>query len=132
ISNYTKTKVVVKSAEAQSIKDISKDCRVSSHTVQREINKASQSFKPARKQLPKHISFDEFKYAKGNIEFEYNNVETGDIIDILEQRTKRIITEHFISNCRLKGRKNVESVTIYMNEGYVSVINEMFPKANII
>ena len=132
ISNYTKTKVVVKSAEAQSIKDISKDCRVSSHTVQREINKASQSFKPARKQLPKHLSFDEFKYAKGNMAFEYINVETGDILDILEQRTKRMITEHFISNYSLKERKKVESVTIDMNAGYVSVIKEMFPKANII
>src|SRR5699024_10871480 len=132
ISNYTKTKVVVKSAEAQSIKDISKDCRVSSHTVQREINKASQSFKPARKQLPKHLSFDEFKYAKGNMAFEYINVESGDILDILEQRTKRMITEHFISNYSLKERKKVESVTIDMNAGYVSVIKEMFPKANII
>jgi len=53
----------VKSAEAQSIKDIVKDCRVSSHTVQHEINKAAKFFKPARKQLPKHLSFDEFKYA---------------------------------------------------------------------
>ena|SRR5690625_2443138 len=49
ISNYTKTKVVVKSAEAQSIKDIAKDCRVSSHTVQREINKVAKSFKPGHK-----------------------------------------------------------------------------------
>ena len=53
----------MKSAEAQSIKDIVKDCRVSSHTVQHEINKAAKFFKPARKQLPKHLSFDEFKYA---------------------------------------------------------------------
>src|SRR5699024_4970343 len=118
--------------QAQSIKDISKDCRVSSHTVQREINKASQSFKPARKQLPKHLSFDEFKYAKGNMAFEYINVETGDILDILEQRTKRMITEHFISNYSLKERKKVEYVTIDMNAVYVSVIKEMFPKVNII
>src|SRR5699024_680987 len=71
-------------------------------------------------------------YAKGNMAFEYINVETGDILDILEQRTKRMITEHFISNYSLKERKKVESVTIDMNAGYVSVIKEMFPKANII
>jgi len=28
--------------------------------------------------------------------FEYINVKTGDILDILEQRTKRAMTEHFI------------------------------------
>ncbi len=65
--------------------------------------------------------------------FEYINVETGDIIDILERRTNRIITEHFIANYSLKERKKrVESVTIDMNAGYVSVIKEMFPKAVII
>lgn len=132
ISNFTKTKVVVKSAEAQSIKDIAKDCRVSSHTVQREINKAAESFKPAHKQLPKHLSFDEFKYAKGKMAFEYINAETGDILDILEQRTKRVIKEHFVANYSLKERKSVETVTIDMNAGYVSVIQEMFPKADII
>lgn len=47
VSNYTKTKIVVKSTEVQSVKDIAKDCRVPSHTVQREINKAAQSFKPS-------------------------------------------------------------------------------------
>src|SRR5699024_12652010 len=47
VSNYTKTKIVVKSIEVQSVKDIAKDCRVPSHTVQSEINKAAQSFKPS-------------------------------------------------------------------------------------
>jgi len=58
------------------------------HTVQREINKAAKSFKPAHKQLPKHLSFDEFKYAKGKMAFEYINVETGDILDILATNKK--------------------------------------------
>jgi len=42
------------------------------------------------------------------------------------------MTEHFIANYSLKDRKRLESVTIDMNVGYVSVIKEMFPKANII
>ena len=32
----------------------------------------------------KHLSFDEFKYAKGRMAFEYIDAETGDILDILE------------------------------------------------
>jgi len=32
-------------------------------------------------------------------------VETGDILDILEQRTKRAMTEHFIANYSLKEKE---------------------------
>ena len=60
---------------------------------------------PAHKQLPKHLSFDEFKYVKGKMAFEYINVENGDILDILEQRTKRAMTEHFIANYSLKEKE---------------------------
>lgn len=37
--------------------------------------------------------------------FEYINVKTGDILDVLEKRTKRMITNHFIGNYNLKERK---------------------------
>ena len=59
--------------------------------------------------------------------FEYINVETGDILDILDRRTSRAIEDHFIANYSLIDRKKVETVTIDMNAGYVNVIKEMFP-----
>src|SRR5690625_7387698 len=64
--------------------------------------------------------------------FEYINVVTGDILDILDRRTSRAIKDHFIANYCLRDRKKVETVTIDMNAGYVNVIKEMFPKAKII
>jgi len=44
--------------------------------------------------------------------FEYINLETGDILDILDRRTSREIKDHFIANYSLKDRKKVETVTI--------------------
>jgi len=132
ISDNTKTKASIKSAEAQSLTDIAKDCYVSPTTVQRIIKKEAKAFKPYYRALPRHLSFDEFKYAKGKMAFEYIDAETGDILDILEGRDSRTVKNHFISNYFLKDRRQVESITIDMNAGYVNVIKEVFPQAKII
>src|SRR5690625_2599592 len=121
-----------KATEAQPLITIAKDCSVSPTTVQRVITEEAKAFKPHHQALPKHLSFDEFKYAKGQMAFEYINVETGDILDILDRRTSRAIKDHFIANYSLIDRKKVETVTIDMNAGYVNVIKEMFPQAEII
>lgn len=132
ISKNTNTQVVIRSAEAQSLLSISKDCCVSPTTVLRIITEEAKAFKPHHQALPNHLSFDEFKYAKGQMAFEYINAETGDIIDILDRRDGRTIKNHFIANYSLSDRKKVETVTIDMNAGYVNVIKEMFPQAKII
>lgn len=132
ISEYTNAQVVVKSAEAQSITSIARDCTVSTSTVQRLITREAKTYKPHHKVLPKNLSFDEFKYASGRMAFEYIDAETGNILDILDRRDSYTIKNHFIANYSLKERKNVETVTIDMNAGYVNVILEMFPQAKII
>lgn len=132
ISRNVKTLIVIKAAEARSIKSIAKDCSVSPTTVQREINEAAKLLKPHHNTLPEHLSFDEFKYAKGAMAFEYINVMNGDILDILDRRDQYTIKNHFIANYSLADRRNVKTITIDMNAGYVSVIKELFPKAEII
>lgn len=132
ISKNVKSQIILKAAEAQSLKSIARDCSVSPPTVQREINQAAKQFRPHHQALPKHLSFDEFKYAKGALAFEYINVVTGDILDILERRDNFTIKNHFIANYSLADRKHVETITIDMNAGYVSVIKELFPDAKII
>ena len=52
---------------------IARDCSVSPATVQRQINQAAKQFIPHYKALPKHLSFDEFKYAKGEMAIEYTS-----------------------------------------------------------
>src|SRR5699024_417125 len=59
-------------------------------------------------------------------------VQTGDILDIIEQRTNKAITDHFIGNYTLRNRKQVQTVTIDMNAGYANVIKQLFPNAKII
>lgn len=132
ISNQSKAMIILKSTEAQSIKSLSRDCSVSWHTAQREIDKVTQSIKHHHHALPENLSFDEFKYAKGLMAFEYINAETGDILDILEERTSRVIKNHFIANYSLDDRRHVKTITIDMNAGYVNVIKEIFPRAEII
>ncbi len=132
IASTSKAQVLVKAAEAQSIKNISKDCRVSQPTVQRIINEEAKRYQPHFSSLPKHVSFDEFKYAKGKMAFEYINAETGAILAILEGRDRRTICNHFVTHYSLTARKRVETITIDMNAGYVSLIKELFPNAKII
>src|SRR5699024_11109693 len=79
-----------------------------------------------------HLSFDEFKYQKGQMAFEYVDAETGDILDILERRDARTIKDHFITNYYLSDLRKVKTITIDMKAGYVNVIKEIFPQAKII
>lgn len=132
ISKNVKAHIILKSAEAQSLTSIARDCSVSPHTVQREINEVAQQFKPHLQALPKHLSFDEFKHARGAMAFEYINVLTGDILDILERRDKQTIKNHFMRNYSVADRNLVKTVTIDMNAGYQTVIKELFPHAEII
>lgn len=132
ISRNVKSLIAIKATEARSIKSIARDCSVSSPTVQRQINEAAKLFKSHHQALPENLSFDEFKYAKGEMAFEYINAMTGDILDILDRRNQYTIKNHFITNYSLADRKCVKTVTIDMNAGYATVIKELFPNAEII
>src|SRR5690625_4284757 len=132
ISNHTKAKILIKSTDAQSLTDIAKDSAVSPTTVQRVINKEARKYKPHYRYLPAHLSYDEFKYAKGQMAFEYVGADTGDIIDILNKRDSYTIKNHFIANYNRKTLDKMQTITIDMNAGYVSVIKGIFPIAKII
>src|SRR5699024_6180846 len=71
ISDHTKAKILVKSTDAQSLTDIAKDCLVSTSTVLRVITTEAKKHHKQYQSLPKHLSFDEFKYKKGQMAFEY-------------------------------------------------------------
>ncbi|WP_313468650.1 ISL3 family transposase [Carnobacterium sp.] len=64
--------------------------------------------------------------------FEYIDAKEGKILDILPSRDSRTIKKHFISRYSLKSRNKVETVTVDMNAGYVTIIPMLFPNANII
>lgn len=132
ISKQSRAQVLVKSAEAQTLTSIARDCSVSATTVQRIISEGVKPFKFTYQSLLEHVSFDEFKYGKGKMAFEYINAETGEILGILSQRNGQTIINHFHSNYSLNQRNHVKTVTIDMNASYVGVIKALFPKADII
>lgn len=132
ISSQTKSLITMKSSEAQSLTLIAQDTSVSVASVQRFINAYSATLTKRRNWLPKNLSFDEFKYAKGQMAFEYINAETGDILDILPSRLSFQIEAHFLSRYSYAERAKVQTVTIDMNAGYEHLIKRLFPNAQII
>lgn len=132
ISKQTRAQVLIKSAETQTISSISRDCSVSTSTVQRIITEEVKPFKFNYQSLPENLSFDEFKYAKGKMAFEYIDAETGEILGILSKRDGRTIKEHFMGNYYLAQHRKVKTITIDMNASYVGVIEKLFPHADII
>src|SRR5699024_6264700 len=111
ISKNTKAKILIKSTDAQSLTDISKDCSVSTTTVQRVINKEAKRYQPYYQSLPNHLYCHEFKNAKGKIVFEKMDDETSKIIDILEKRTRYKNKEHFIAKYERKTLNKVKTVS---------------------
>lgn len=132
ISRQTKSLVTMKAAEAQSITLIAQDTSVSISTIQRFINHYSSTLTKRYNWLPNNLSFDEFKYAKGRMAFQYIDAETGSILDILSSRLSYQIKNHFIARYSYAERCKVETITIDMNAGYEKLVKELFPNAKII
>lgn len=84
--------------------------------------------------LPEVLSFDEFKSVKsvdGAMSFHICNGETGQTIDIVEDR-KLLSSLKYFSYYSFKSRKSVKFIVIDMYSPYVSLIQKMFPNAQII
>lgn len=132
IANTVKGLILLKTTDAQSIKNIARDSSVSAPTVQRVINQEARKFQSYDRTLPANLSFDEFKYAKGQLAFEYIDAKAGEILDVLPSRDGRTVKSHFISHYSLRDRENVQTITIDMNASYTGFIPILFPKAKII
>ena len=84
--------------------------------------------------LPDVLSFDEFKSVKsadGAMSFHMCNGITGQTIDIVEDRKLLSLLKHF-GYYSFKARKSVKFIVIDMYSPYVSLIQKVFPNAQII
>ena len=84
--------------------------------------------------LPKVLSFDEFKSVKsadGAMSFHMCNGETGQTIDIVEDRKLVSLLKYF-TYYSFNARKRVKFIIIDMYSHYVSLIQKMFPNTQII
>lgn len=84
--------------------------------------------------LPEVLSFDEFKSVKdadSAMSFHMCNGETGQTIDVVEDRKLLSLLKYF-GYYSFKARKSVKFIIIDMYSPYVSLIQKMFPNAQII
>lgn len=134
ISNNTKLAIAVHAKEKISEKDIAKSHNVSHSTVNRIIDSFYDHYKPKYNYLPKHLCFDEFKSVKsaaGSMSFIFCDSDTGDIVDIVEDRRLHVLKNYFLQFSK-KARYSVKTIVIDMYSPYISLIKSVFPKAKII
>ena len=137
ISKNTKWKIANDLRNKISEKDIAKNNNVSPNTVERVMDSYYDNQKIYKNYLPKVLSFDEFKSVKsadGAMSFHLCNGETGQTIDIVEDRKLLSLLQYF-GYYSFNARKSVKFIIIIiidMYSPYVSLIKKMFPNAQII
>ena len=63
--------------------------------------------------------------------FIFCDSETGEIVDIVEDRRLHVLKEYFLRYSK-KARDAVKTIVIDMYSPYISLIHEVFPKAEIV
>lgn len=114
-----------------SLKYISEENRVNDMTVRNILKGAMSDYPKHVKNLPRVISFDEFKAdtKEGKYAFILNDPIHKKVLDILPNRKKEYLIQYF-TYC--ENRHSVEFVISDMYEPYKLVTNIMFPKAKYV
>lgn len=134
ISKDVKNMAALLATNKISEKDIGKQLNISHNTVSRVINTYYENHKINYNYLPKALCFDEFKSTKdsdGAMSFIYCDAQTHNIIDIVENRQLSHLKKYF-SRYTKKARNNVKYIVMDMYKPYITLVEEMFPNAEII
>ena len=104
---------------------------VSKYIVRKELEDAATTIPDYQKNLPKVISFDEFKAdtKAGKYAFILNDPIHRKVLDILSSRKKERLIQYFTHT---ENRRSVEYIISDMYEPYLLVQQIMFPKAKYI
>ncbi len=133
ISKNSKLAIALEARVKVSEKDIADRFSVSHSTVNRVLKSHFRDYTPNKNYLPKVLCFDEFKSVKSSyaaMSFIMCDGQNHKIVDIIEDRKLNNLIEYF-SNYTLKARNNVKHIVIDIYSPYLSLIKEIFPKANI-
>lgn len=114
-----------------SLKYIAKKNRVSEYTVENELLAINELIPEQLKNLPRVISFDEFKAdtKEGKYAFILNDPIHKKVLEVLPNRKKEYLIQYF-TYCN--NRHSVEFVISDMYEPYLLVTQIMFPKAKYV
>lgn len=131
IAQPVRQMILSEAAHNTSLKDIGRRFNVSDKTVQRIIDKEAELHKNRyTDSLPKHMAFDEFM-ATDKLSFIWLDSNDHRVGDILPRRTSYQIKKYF-ENFSLKARKQVQTVSLDLNAGYINLVPKLFPKARIV
>lgn len=134
ISYNSRTSILLDAKNKISEKDIAKNNFVSHATVNSLLLKTYSQFHINKNHLPSHLCFDEFKSVKSvshHMSFVFLDADTGDIVNILENRRLPHLLRFFFSYSR-EARMKVKSVCMDMYSPYMSLVKACFPNADII
>ena len=134
ISNQVKYAIALELKNKISEKDIANRYRVSPNTVERIIDSYYETKKLYKNYLPEVLSFDEFKSVKsadGAMSFHMCDGRTGKTLDIIEDRRLNSLLRYFAYFTH-NARSKVKLIVIDMHSPYISLIQKMFPNAQII
>lgn len=87
--------------------------------------------KHTREWLPEHLSFDEFKSVGSLVSFIWADSNSHNIGEILYRRTSRHLARYF-SGFSDSARRNVKTVSLDLNAGYINLVPQLFPNADIV
>ena len=112
------------------INKIAEKNHVSKYTVRKELEEATAMIPNIRKNLPRVISFDEFKAdtKEGKYAFILTDPIHKKVLDVLSNRKKEYLIEYFT---HVNNRYSVEFVISDMYEPYLLVQQIMFPKSKV-
>ena len=104
---------------------------VSKYTVRKELEEATELIPEYQKNLPKVISFDEFKAdtEEGKYAFILNDPIHKKVLDVLPSRKKERLIQYFTHT---ENRRSVEYIISDMYEPYLLVQKIMFPHAKYV
>lgn len=104
---------------------------VSQYIVRKELEEATEMIPSFQKNLPRVISFDEFKAdtKEGKYAFILNDPIHKKVLDILPNRKKERLIQYFTNT---ENRRSVEYIISDMYEPYLLVQKVMFPHAKYV
>lgn len=131
ISTPVRQMVLFEALTNRSLSDIARRFHVADKTVQRIIDEeAAQHNYNQKLWLPKHLAFDEFK-ATNKMSFIWGDGDRHEIGAILPARTSYALTKYF-EGFPLNVRKQVQTVSLDLNAGYINLIPCLFPNAKVV
>lgn len=104
---------------------------VSKYIVRKELEEATELIPDFQKNLPKVVSFDEFKAdtKEGKYAFILNDPIHKKVLDVLPSRKKERLIQYFTHT---ENRRSVEYIISDMYEPYLLVQKAMFPHAKYV